>query len=269
MAKKSKAETAPKSHAIAGLRDALRLLNEFAQQETWSLPELIEKTAQGKSRVFRSLATYEECGYLARDEETGRYRLGPVLAALSAASAKYEQLRWHALPPLQELSALTGETVQVGVLSGGEVVTVQLVEGRHDMRMHCAVGRRSPAYCNSLGKVLLAYYPEPEIDAYLNAGPRVAKTPHTVIETDALKRQLLEIRRLGHAVDNEEFQIGLRCVAAPITDRGGDVTASLSLSAPTIRLSEKGAQELVPRIKECARQVSRMLGSRTLPRNVS
>ena len=235
MTRKSRASGARKRYSIASLRGALEVLDQFAQQESWSLGDLTEKVGYGKSRVFRSLSTFEDCGYVVRDEKSGRYRLGPRISALSSASAKYEQLRWRALPPLQALSDDTGETVHVGILFGDEVVTVQLVEGRHDVRMHCAVGSRSPAYCNALGKILLAYLPEPEIDVYVQQVERVPVTPQTVVEAGALKAQLLEIRRQGYAIDNEEREQGLRCVAAPITDHSGQVVASVSLSAPTTR----------------------------------
>lgn len=264
MAEKSKASR--DQYSIASLRGALEVLDQFSQRESWSLGDLTQAIGQSKSRVFRSLSTFEDCGYLVRDQETGRYRLGPRLAALSSASAKSEQLRWRALPPLQALAGETGETVQVGILYGDEVVTTQLVEGRHDVRMHCAVGKHSPAYCNALGKVLLAYFPEPEIDAYMEAVERPPVTPNTVVEATALKLQLQVIRQQGYAIDNEERELGLRCVAAPITDDAGHVVASVSLSAPTIRLTEAYAQDLVPKVKECARTISHMMGSPALSR---
>lgn len=259
MGQKSRAPR--EQYSIASLRGALEVLDQFEHRESWSLGDLTQAIGQSKSRVFRSLSTFEHCGYLERDEETGRYRLGPRLAALSTASAKSEQLRWRSLPPLQALAGETGETVQVGILFGDDVVTTQLVEGRHDVRMHCAVGKHSPAYCNALGKVLLAYFPEPEIDAYIESVERPPMTPNTVVEALALKRQLLAIRQQGYAIDNEERELGLRCVAAPITDAGGQVVASVSLSAPTIRLSEAYAGELVPKVRECARTISHMMGS--------
>lgn len=266
MATKSNAAGRRRSYTFSSLRGALEVLNEFAHQESWSLGDLTQKIGQGKSRVFRSLSTFEDCGYLVRDRSTGRYRLGPRLAALSTEAAKAEQIRWRALPPLQALTEATGETAHVGILFGHDVVTVQLVEGRHDVRMHCAVGNHSPAYCNALGKVLLAYFPEPEIDAYIDAVERTPMTQYTVVEAEELKAQLLEIRRSGFAIDNEERELGLRCVAAPITDQSGQVVASVSLSAPTTRMDESKARELVPRVKECGLDISHMMGSPSLAR---
>jgi IclR family acetate operon transcriptional repressor len=269
MASKAKPPKARAAYTIAALRHSLEVLDQFAQNESWSLGELTGAVRQGKSRIFRILTTFETSGYLVKDEASGRYRAGPRLVALSQGAVKYEQLRWRALPPLQMLAELTGETVHVGILFGDEVVTVQLVEGRHSVRMHSTVGKRSPAHSSSLGKILLAYFPEPEIDAYLGSVQLKPMTPHTLTDPVALKRHLLEIRRQGYAIDNEERELGLRCVASPITDRTGLVVASLSVSAPTTRLSEELALKLAPAVKASARTISRMLGSPALPHSVA
>jgi DNA-binding IclR family transcriptional regulator len=109
--------------------------------------------------------------------------------------------------------------------------------------------------------VLLAYHPEPEIDAYLQAAQLTAMTPKTIVDRERLKRNLMQIRAQGYALDDEERELGLRCIAAPITDQTGRVTASVSISAPSIRLSVEGALAAVPKVKDCARLISRMLGS--------
>jgi len=252
------------AYSIAALRASLQVLDTFSEREAWSLGELTVRVGQPKSRIFRILTTFEECGYLARDEASGNYRLGQRVVALGSASVKYEQLRWRAIPPLQMLSDFTGETVHVGILFGTDVVTVQLVEGKHDIRMHAAVGKRSPAHSSSLGKVLLAYFPEPEIDAYIRTAELKAMTPNTIVERGKLKLHLQKVREQGYAMDNEEREIGLRCIAAPITDHTGLVTAAVSISAPSLRLSPERAMSFVPKLKECARMISRMLGSPSL-----
>jgi IclR family KDG regulon transcriptional repressor len=252
------------AYSIAALRASLEVLDKFSERETWSLGELTARVGQAKSRIFRILTTFEESGYLTRDETSGNYRLGSHVVALGTASVKYEQLRWRAIPPLQMLADFTGETVHVGILFGTDVVTVQLVEGKHDVRMHAAVGKRSPAHSSSLGKVLLAYFPDPEIDAYVRTAELKAMTPHTIVERGKLKLNLQKIREQGYAFDNEEREIGLRCIAAPITDHTGLVTAAVSISAPSIRLSPERAMSFVPKLKECARMISRMLGSPSL-----
>jgi len=267
--RKARASATPRrkparDYTIGSLRAGLAVLDRFAERETWSLEELTQAVGQAKSRVFRILRTFEDSGYIVHDPPGGAYRLGPRLHSLGAASLQYEQLRWKALPPLEELARTTGETAHIGILDGHEVVTVQLVEGHHAVRMHAHVGKRGPAHASALGKVLLAYFPEPEIDAFVRTAKLVAMTAHTVTDPLRLKRQLLQIRETGQAIDNQERELGLSCVAAPITDHTGQVVASVSISAPTTRLGPKEAQAQAPRVKECARTISRMLGSRTL-----
>jgi IclR family acetate operon transcriptional repressor len=259
-----KVPKARKTYTIAALRASMDVLDKFGQRELWSLDELTEEVGQVKSRVFRILKTFEESGYVVRDERTGAYRLGSRLLALGAASARYEQLRWRALPPLQMLAESTGESAHIGILFGQEAVTVQLVEGRHSVRMHGYVGKRSPSHANALGKVLLAYFPEPEIEEFVHSANLVAVTPNTIVDPESLKLHLREVRASGYAIDNEECELGMRCVAAPITDHTGLVVAAVSISAPTTRLGPDKAVALVPSIKECARMVSRMLGSPSL-----
>jgi len=254
----------PTAYRIASLRASLAVLDQFGQQESWALNDLTAAVGQSKTRVFRILSTFEDSGYLVRDPASGRYRPGPRLAALSAGSGKFETLRWRAVPPLQALAESTGETAHVGILHGAEVVTVQVVDGRHEIRMHSTVGKRSPAHASSLGKVLLAYFPEPEIDEFLRTAELRALTPHTITDPLRLKRQLLEIRANGAALDSEELELGLRCIAAPVTDHTGSVVASVSVSAPAIRMTAERARELMPQVKETGRAISRMLGSPSL-----
>jgi IclR family acetate operon transcriptional repressor len=259
--KPAKAAKARKSYSIAALRASLDVLDRFTRQEAWGLSDLTHEVGQSKTRVFRILNTFEECGYVVRDPAAGTYKLGPRLAALSNGAVQFEQLRWRAVPPLQALAESTGETAHVGILHGTQVVTVQLVDGRHDVRMHGTLGKRSPAHASSLGKVLLAYFPEPEIDEFLRACDLKPVTPHTVVDPAEFRRHLREIRALGYALDNEELELGLRCVAAPITDHTGRVVASVSVSAPTTRLGTADVATLAPKVKDAGRAISRLLGS--------
>ena len=252
------------AYLIGSVQAALAVLDCFGRQESWGLAELAVAVGQPKSRVFRHLRTFEDAGYLVRDAVHGTYQPGPKLALLGNGAAQQEMLRWRALPPLQDLAQQTGETAHVGILHGREVVTVQLVEGWHDVRMHSHIGKRSPAHSSSLGKILLAYFPEPEVDRYLRGADMQRATPKTIVDPEAFKGQLRDIRQLGYALDDEELQIGLCCVAAPITDHTGQVVASVSISAPTVRMDAAAARQVAPTVMNTARTISRMLGSRTL-----
>jgi IclR family acetate operon transcriptional repressor len=261
----SDAEPAPRGakdpYLLASLHRGLEALDCFAERDTWALSDLAAHLKQNKATVFRVLHTLEAFGYLAKDAATGRYALGLRLQALGAAAMRNEQLRWQALPPLQDLAESTGETVHVGILHEGVVVTVQIVDGTHAVRMHSAVGKRSPAHASALGKVLMAYLPDAEVDAIVARHGLARFTASTIVSPEALRERLHRVRLDGYAQDEEEIEEGLRCIAAPITDRSGRPSAAIAISAPASRMDAARVAALVPRVKASAARISRMLGS--------
>jgi DNA-binding IclR family transcriptional regulator len=245
---------------LASLHRGLEVLGRFARRPSWSLAELAADLGQNKATLFRVLHTLEAAGYLAKDA-AGRYAPGLALHALGNSAVRQEQLRWQSLPPLQSLAEETGETVHVGILHEGEVVTVQVVEGTHAVRMHSRIGKRGPAHASALGKALLAYLPDAEVEAILARHGQARFTPNTLATPEALREALHHIRQQGWAPDGEELEAGLRCLAAPITDHSGRPSAALGLSAPAARMDDARRAALVARVKAAALQVSRMLGS--------
>jgi len=258
-------ETAPRGgrdpYLLASLHRGLEVLDCFAERETWTLSDLAAHLGQSKATVFRVLHTLEQFGYLAKDAASGRYALGLRLHALGSSAMRNEQLRWQSLPPLQDLAEGTGETVHVGILHDGVVVTVQIVEGTRAVRMHSVVGKRSPAHASALGKVLLAYLPDAEVDGIVAQRGLARFTPNTITEAGTLREALHRARLDGFARDEEEIEIGLRCLAVPITDSTGRPTAALAVSAPAARMDAAHAAALLPRVKSAAARISRMIGS--------
>lgn len=248
-------------YLLASLHRGLEVLDCFGTQNSWSLADLSTHLGQSKATIFRVLHTLEQFGYLAKDPATGRYAPGLGLHALGAAAVRHEQLRWQALPPLQDLAESTGETVHVGILHDGVVVTVQIVDGTRAVRMHSSVGKRSPAHASALGKVLMAYLPDGEVDAVLAAQGMPRFTDRTITSPEALREALHRARLDGYAQDEEEIEAGLRCLAAPITDHSGRPTAALAISAPASRMDPARVAALIPQVKATALRISRMLGS--------
>jgi DNA-binding IclR family transcriptional regulator len=247
-------------YRLGSLRKGLELLDSFARQETWSLAELAAELGQTKPTVFRILHTIEEFGYLQKDPVTGRYSLAMRFHTLGSSAVRHEQLRWQALPPLQDLATETGETVHVGILYDGEAICVQAVDGSRLVRMHAFVGKRTPAHASALGKVLLAHVPDAELDAFVSHGlPRF--TPHTLTDPTLLREALHKVRTQGWALDDEEMEIGLRCLGAPITDHSGRPCACVAVSAPVARMDADRLATLTPLVKATAARISRMLGS--------
>lgn len=248
-------------YLLASLHRGLEVIDCFATQDSWGLAELAAHLGQNKPTIFRVLHTLELFGYLTKDAATGRYVLGLRFHALGAAAVRHEQLRWQALPPLQDLAESTGETVHVGILHEGVVVTVQIVDGTHAVRMHSSVGKRSPAHASALGKVLLAHLPDAEVEALAARHGLARFTEHTLTTMEALREALHRVRQEGYARDMEEVEIGLRCISAPITDHSGRPTAALAISAPASRMDPARVAELIPQVKATALRISRMLGS--------
>jgi len=248
-------------YLLGSLRKGLEVIDCFARQETWSLAELASTLGQTKPTVFRILHTLEEFGYLAKDPGTGRYALGLRFHTLGSAAVRHEQLRWQALPPLQDLARETGETVHVGILYDGEAICVQAVDGTRLVRMHAFVGKRTPAHASALGKVMLAHLPDGDIDALVTNRGLTRFTRNTICDGAALREALHRVRAQGWALDDEEMELGLRCLGAPITDHTGRPCASVAVSAPVSRMEPSRIDELLPLVKATALRISRMLGS--------
>ncbi len=255
-------EATPRDPYLLGsLHKGLEVLDCFARQESWSLAELCAALGQSKPTVFRILHTLEAFGYLARHATTGRYTPGMRLHGLGSAAVRQEQLRWQALAPLQDLARTTGETVHVGILHEAEAVCVQAVEGTRLVRMQAHVGKRTPAHASALGKMLLAHRSPTEVAAIF-AGRTLARfTANTLTTLPALQAALEHIRAQGHALDEEEIEVGLRCLGAPIFDQAGRPCACLAISAPAARMEAARLAELVPLVMTTAATISRLLGS--------
>lgn len=253
-------EPARDPYLLGSLRKGLEVLDCFARRRSWSLAELCAALGQNKTTVFRMLRTLEEFGYLTKDPANGRYALGLRLLSLGGAAVRQETLRWQALAPLQDLVRDTGETVHVGVLHGVEAVCVQAVEGTRLVRMHAFVGKRTPAHASALGKAMLAWRDEAELRALFEGRALAAFTPNTITALDALVAALAETRARGYALDEEEIELGLRCIGAPIFDSAGRASAALAVSIPATRIDAARIAELVPMVRDTAETISRMLG---------
>ena len=253
-------------YLIGSLRKGLEVIDCFAERESWSLTELSGHLGLNKATAFRILHTLQGSGYLTKDEESGRYRLGMRFYSLGKTAVRHEQLKWQALPPLMTLAETTGETVYVGILYEGDAVCVQIVDGTELVRMHSFVGKRSPAHASALGKVLLAYMPDTEVDEYVATYGLHGLTDNTITDAAWFREELRTIREQGYALDNEEMAMGLRCIGVPVTDHSGRPFAKVSLSAPTDRMTGDRVAALVPQVKDAALDISRMLGSPRLLR---
>jgi IclR family acetate operon transcriptional repressor len=223
-----------------------------------TLGELSLRVALPKSTVHRYLATLVELG-LAQRNDTDRFRLGTKVIELAGVYLANSDLRNESQDMLDRLSAEANETVHLAVRSGAEVVYIAKVESRHAVRMYSYIGARLPMYCTALGKAMLAFGPQDWIRETLAQGLR-PRTPHTIVNARALNADLEAIRARGFSYDNEENEIGVRCVGAPVFDFTGSVVGAISLSGPTDRVDQRRSAELGPMVREAARRISQRMG---------
>jgi IclR family KDG regulon transcriptional repressor len=243
------------------VRNAARLLKVFRSREAdLGVSELARRLGLGKSTVHRMLTTLVAEGLIEQNPRTGGYRLGIVMFELGQAVRVHMDLHAAVGQVLGELRAQTGESSQVGVLDGHEVVYVDRLESAHSLRLFTDTGRRVPVHCTSSGKVLLAYLAAAERDEVLRAAPMNALTPDTITSREQLVAELARVRRRGWAEAINEREIGVASIAAPVRDVSGDVVAAISIGVPLARCSVTSLRRLAPTIVEAAEAASRRLG---------
>lgn len=198
-------------------------------------------------RLMRTLVTH---GYV-RQEASRRYALGPRLIRLGESAAR--QLGTWARPQLVELVAAVGETANLALLEGDDVVYVAQVPSTHSMRMFTEVGRRVFAHCTGVGKALLAQLPAETVRDILARTGMPAQTPHTLTDPATLLRELAQIRQQGYAIDDGEQEVGVRCLAVPVP--GAPAMAAISVSGPAARLTDEVFERIVPLLRRAAEQL--------------
>ena len=256
---------AKSDYAIQTVVNALRVLRAFDEAEELGVTEISRALDLHKNNVFRLLATLELEGFIEQRDD-GPYRLGPRCLELGRAYTRAGgDLIRRGGAALDELSRATGETVHLGVLREFEVVHLAGRESAALLRVGSRVGRRLPAHCTALGKAILGCSDESlwgEYDHWLadHSGPE-ARTPASIVDRDKLFEHLrgVAVRRL--AIDLEECDPGLCCVAAPVFDETGVVVGALSVSGPSVRLDpETLVGDLGPALQGVADRLSCELG---------
>jgi DNA-binding IclR family transcriptional regulator len=227
----SPAERDETSTALGGLDRAAAIFAAFdAAHRELTLAALVARCGLPRSTTHRTADKMIKLGWL--DKPGDRYRIGNRLFEISGLAPIRHQLREAVLPYLQDLYNATRTTVQLGVLSGTQILVVEKISGHRPMPMLSQVGGMIPAHCSGLGRAILAYSDAATVDAVIEAGlPR--RTPRTITTATGLRRELAAIPDRGLAVDREEGNIGVSCVAAPIFGPLGDVVAALSVTGPT------------------------------------
>ncbi len=225
-----------------------------------SLADLSRALGLPKPTAYRIVATLESRGYIARNP-AGHYLIARKLFDLQQDESEEQALLRAAQPVMARLVDSCRETVNLGILDGGEVVVVSTLESPQTIRMSSKVGTRRYLHSTALGKVLLCGLPEKEVQRLIRIQGLPRLTPRTIVTRQALASELDLVRRQGYAMDNEENEPDGRCLGAPILGVGGRIVAALSISAPIFRMDLTRARALSAELIEASRAVSRALTS--------
>ncbi len=245
---------------LRSVTNALAVLEAFSvDKPELGVTELSQALGLGKSTVHRLLASLAARDYVRKNPQTERYCLGFKAFEVGSLVAGRGAIREVAAPFLRSLMLASKETVHLGVLDEWDVVYIDKIESHHPLQMFSRIGRRAPLHCTALGKALLAFQPADFMDRFLRRRLK-AYTPSTLTDPALLRRELERVRAGGHAIDDEEFAVGLKCIAAPLRDHTRRVVASLGIAGPAVRFADERVPRLAALVREAASDASRALG---------
>lgn len=249
---------APASQSRSGaqaVERALAVLRSFeASDDALGVTDLAKNTGLTVSTTHRLARALTDGGLLLQDPRSERYQLGPALVALGRKAE--ERLGYsHALPALQELSEVTGESINLGIRAGSEVHVVLDVASSQPLRFDQAPGTRVPLHLSAMGKCLMAN--SVDIDAEIATLGELAKaTDRTITDPEELRAELEQVRERGWALNDEERNPGVRAIAAPVLRPGGGVLGAIAIQGPTVRITDERLPELADQIGRTARRIA-------------
>ena len=251
---------APDASPATAVERALNILEAASQRrDGLTNSEISRKLGIPKSSASYILRTLERRGYLRRDAESGRYRLGLKILSLGGDAQSNLDIADVALPFMRALGEKIRLTVHLAVLDQGEAVYVEKVEAPGFFKVNTWVGRRMFLHSTSVGKCLLAWLPRHEIESLVRAQGLKKRTPKTITTLTKLLADLELVKQEGYAVDDEENSLGARCLGAPVFDAAGTVAAALGASGTLTQVDEVSTPRIVEALKETARRISRQL----------
>jgi DNA-binding IclR family transcriptional regulator len=232
------------------------------EKKELSVTQISKELGIHKSTVCRTLETMENRGFVRQNPETGKYWLGLQLYSLGMLFREHEPLKKVVHPYAQALAERFNEGVHLTMLhkNGGpypQHIVLDKIQSQQVLNLAPPVGSVSPSYCSASGKVLMAYEESDYVKQYIGC-PLPRFTQYTVTDWDTLLQELEQIRRQGYALDREELEIGLTCIAAPILAEG-HIVAAISLSGPVSRISEQALPEIIAAVQQSAKDISALL----------
>lgn len=247
--------------SVQSVERALDLLEKLVEStEPVSITALSKQLGLHKSTVHRLLSTLRQRGYVTQDVKTNNYQIGLKLFEIGSIVLNKMDLRAKVRPHLESLRQITNETIHLGILDDYQVVYIDKVESSEVIRMYSRIGKRVPAYCTSLGKILLAYSAKELIENLLLEKPLLRRTEFTITDPELLAEHLAQVKKQGYSIDNQEQELDIRCIAGPIFNYDGQILAAFSISGPTTRMTEDRVAKLSKLILKYSKEISASFG---------
>ncbi|MEO1492841.1 MAG: IclR family transcriptional regulator C-terminal domain-containing protein [Pseudomonadota bacterium] len=246
---------------VRSLTRALSLLRHLAESsEGMSLTELSEAAELPPSTTHRLLTTLEAERFVRPNGSTGLWQVGVSAFIVGASFARNRDRLTLIRPYLRRLMEMTGETANLFVRNDGDAVCIGQIESRHAMRALTGVGGRIGLHCSAAGKVMIAFMEQPQRNRLIGSLTMSQVTPASIADKQLFVRNLDQVRAAGFAVDDEEHEVGLRCVAAPVFDEYGSVIAAISVSGPAARVPRDRLKSLGAAVSTAALEATREFG---------
>ena len=257
MAKREK-----KSYVIQSVTNAFNLLEEFKEdRDELGVTELSKRLGLHKNNVFRLLATLESKGYIEQNKATENYRLGVKSLELGQTFIKQLGLVRQAKPFLREIVEKCNEMAYVGTIRQNSVIYLDVEEAIQMVKVDNRVGWRLPIHCTAIGKVQVAYSSEEELEKLGILDHMESFTANTIVDRGEFLKHLKAVAKQGYALDNEEYNLGVRCVGVPLRDYTGRVVAGISVSGPSFRMTDEVLKkQIIPAVKAAGEKASKRLG---------
>lgn len=242
-------------YTIPNLKNACRILDCLGQcREAMSNAELANQLDIPRSTVLRILCTLESQRFVRRIGK--RYLLGMALIPLGTAAGGQHSLLEECQPLLASITQDSEETSHLVTRVNDKALILQVCASPHPMSAHSRKGTFADLHCSASGKVLLAYLPEAEREACLERIALHARTPHTLTRASDLKKELQEVRRQGYAIDEQEYHLGVRCMATPVFSKDGSVCHAIGITASIYRFTEDRIPTMLNLLQNASRELS-------------
>jgi IclR family KDG regulon transcriptional repressor len=244
------------TYNVRAVERAMQILSSFdVRQAELGVSEIAEATGLHKATTHRLLMTLFNGGFLERTADGERFRLGLRLVELGLGALRSLDFRRAAFPYMQGLVGRFQEICTLSIFDRGQVLYVEVVHSERSLTIAARVGRHLPTHCTASGKVLLAFLPPEVVEPILNA-PLAAYTEKTITSPGRLRQELEAVRQRGYALADEEFEVGIWAISAPVRDIGGNVIAAMGIPFPTNRLRRERIPEIAEALLEAANAVS-------------